>query len=196
MQRTASRNWSFSFKVLLPVVTAIVVLVVMGGGFIGWSTMKSNERALDREMRLFSHISETASSKMADESREQSTWDEAVQALGHPLDMEWITENMGTNVYAAYKYNRIYILDPDLRPVFAMRDGGEAPPNTFSEDSTSIVPLARTLQSVDSRSAIASYNNGFGEVPVAMDVVVLGGKRRPHGAPRSDLLSRRRPLSR
>ena len=176
MQRKGSGNWSFSIKVLLPVAAAIVVLVLMAGGFIALSTEKSNDRALDRQIRLFSHIAENARSKMADESREQSTWDEAVEALGHPLDMEWIKENMGANVYAAYKYNRIYILDPDLRPAFAMREGGEAPPNTFSEDSASILPLARTLQTIDSRAAIASYNNGFGEVPVAMDVVVIGGK--------------------
>ena len=176
MQSKASRNWNFSFKVLLPVGVAIAVLVLMAGGFIALSTEKSNERALDRQIRLFSHIAETARSKIADESREQSTWDEAVEALGHPLDMSWIKENMGANVFAAYKYNRIYILDPDLRPVFAMREGGEAPPNTFTEDGTSILPLAKTLQTIDSRSAIASYNNGFGEVPVAIDVAIVSGK--------------------
>jgi diguanylate cyclase (GGDEF)-like protein len=176
MQRKAVRNWSFSFKVLLPVAIAIAVLVLMAGGFIAVSTMKSNERALDRQTRLFSHIAETTRSKMADESREQSTWDQAIEALGHPLDMDWISENMGANVYAAYNYNRIYILDPDLRPAFAMREGGEAPPNTFSDDSASIQPIARTLQTVDSRSAIAAYNNGFGEVPVAIDVAIVSDK--------------------
>ena len=176
MRRERRDNWKFSYKVLVPVIVAVLLMVAISAGFILWSTMKSDDRALDRQTRLVSHMLDKARDTIVTQQQDATGWDDAVEALRGPIDHEWIDGNLGYSIFSSYAHNRIYVLDPQLKPVYAMREGGDVPAETFEDDRASIAPIAERLTTIDGQSAIASYNNGFGDVPNATDIGVVGGK--------------------
>jgi diguanylate cyclase (GGDEF)-like protein len=171
-------NWRFSLKVLLPVVVAIVVTLGVSVGFILWSAIKSDDRALERQTRIVGHMLEKAKQTIASQQDAVTEWDEAVEALrgGGSIDRAWVADNLGYDVFAQFAHNRIYVLDPQLNPIYAMRDGGDAAPATFEADRAGVVAVAERLRGLDGLTAIGAYNNGFADVPKETDVSLVDGK--------------------
>jgi diguanylate cyclase (GGDEF)-like protein len=171
-------NWRFSFKVLLPVVIAIVVTLGVSVGFILWSAIKSDDRALERQSRVVNHMIEKAKQTIATQQDAVTEWDEAVEALrgGRSIDRTWVADNLGYDVFAQYAHNRIYVLDPQLNPIYAMREGSDAALDTFEADRSGVVSVANRLRNLDGITAIGAYNNGFAEVPKQTDVSLVDGK--------------------
>jgi diguanylate cyclase (GGDEF)-like protein len=172
----SKRGWRFSFSVLLPVIVAVLVTVGTAAGFIIWSTTKSDDRALERQTRLVSHILSKERQFITEELADVSPWDDAVFALEPGIDKEWVDENLGESFYQSYEHHRIYVLDPQLRPVYAMRDGGAAPRESFEASGSVLRTLAARLQTVESRSAMDAFENGFGFVPTVSDLAIIEGK--------------------
>jgi diguanylate cyclase (GGDEF)-like protein len=169
-------GWRFSLSVLLPVIVAVLVTVGTAAGFILWSTAKSDDRALERQTRLVGHILTKERQYIGEELADVSPWDDAIFALEPRIDPEWIDENLGAGFYESYGHHRIYVLDPQLRPVYAMRDGGSAPRESFEASGDAIRALAAKLQTVESRSAMDAFENGFGVVPTVSDFAIIEGK--------------------
>lgn len=174
--RSSKSGWRFSFSVLIPIIIAIVVTVGTAAAFIFWSTAKSDDRALVRQTRLVSHMLAKEREFVAGEQNDITAWDEAYFAFQNRPDPEWIDENLGKGFYENYAYNRIYVLDPQLRPIYAMREGGRVAPMTFDADRTAVAPLAEKHLGVDGESAIQAYANGFAEVPHLSDLAVVDGR--------------------
>jgi diguanylate cyclase (GGDEF)-like protein len=105
-------------------------------------------------------------------------WDDAVEALrdGQNIDHDWVASNLGYDVFSEYEHNRIYVLDPQLNPVYAMREGSDTTLDTYEADRSGIAPIADRLRSLDGKTAIGAYNNGFGDVPKETDVSLVDGK--------------------
>ena len=171
-------NWRFSLKVLLPVVFAVLVTLGVSVGFILWSAFKSDDRALERQTRIVSHMLDKARETITTQQDAVTPWDEAVDALrdGKNIDHDWVADNLGYDVFSEYAHNRIYVLDPDLNPVYAMREGSDTPLDTFEADRAGVAPIADRLRSLDGRTAIGAYNNGFADVPKETDVSLVDGK--------------------
>jgi diguanylate cyclase (GGDEF)-like protein len=170
----AEGRWTFSLKVLVPVLVAIVTTMGTAAGFMMWSTTKSDERALQRETRLVGHILANERQAIVGEMREATHWDEAVEHL-NAGDLEWVDEEFGPYFYDLFNHNRIYVLDANLNPVYAMREGGRVDVATFAPDRETIAALAAEHRTAAGASAIAANDNGFGEVPVKSDITVVEG---------------------
>jgi len=180
--RTERRSgWQFSFKVLIPVMVAVLVTAGTATGFVLWSASKSDDRALQRQMRLVEHILKQEWDYVATAGQDATAWDEAVTAVREG-DLEWIDENLGQGIYNDHAHNRIYVLDHDLKPVYAMRDGGAVAADTFETDHAAFAGLLDRLRGVDGDAAIDSYNNGFADVPGATDLAMIGGQPALIGA--------------
>ena len=174
---TPSRSsWRFSVSVLVPVLVAVLVAIGTATGFVLWSTTRSDDRALDRQTRLVSHILGKERQYISDEQSAVSPSDEAIDALEGGIDIDWVSDVLGAAFYDDFGPHRIYLLDPDLRPVFAMRDGGDAARSSFQPDSQTILGLARQLRTDAALSAISAYENGFGDVPAVADFAIIEGK--------------------
>ena len=169
-------GWRFTFSVLLPVILAVLLTVGAAAGFVIWSTTNSDERTLQRQTRLVGHILTTERDYIAEELADVSPWDDAVNALEPRIDPEWIDENLGAGFYESYEHHRIYVLDPQLRPVYAMRDGGAAPRESFEASGDTIRGLIAGLQTVEARSAMDAFENGFGYVPTVSDLAIIEGR--------------------
>lgn len=176
MRRERRSGWQFSFKVLIPVIVAVVVTAGTAAAFVLWSASKSDDRALQRQTRLVGHILSQERDYIAGAEQGATGWDDAVVAL-RDRDLEWVDENLGRGIYDTYAHNRIYVLDHDLKPIYALRDGGAAPAQTFETDRTSVVSLLEKLRGVDGDAAVSSYNNGFADgIPGATDIGTIDGR--------------------
>lgn len=129
MRRERRSGWQFSFKVLIPVIVAVVVTAGTAAAFVLWSASKSDDRALQRQTRLVGHILSQERDYIAGAEQGATGWDDAVVAL-RDRDLEWVDENLGRGIYDTYAHNRIYVLDHALKPIYALRDGGTAPAQT------------------------------------------------------------------
>lgn len=174
--RSKKAGWRFSFSVLIPVIIAVVVTVGTAAAFIVWSTARSDDRALARQTKLVSHMLGKEHEYIADEQNDVTAWDDAFYAFEGGFDMEWVDENLGKGFYENHGHNRIYVLDPRMRPVYAMREGGRVAPNTFEADRAAVVALAEKHLSVDGQSAIQAHLNGFAGVPHVTDIAVVDGR--------------------
>jgi len=174
--RSKRAGWRFSFSVLIPVIIAVVVTVGTAAAFVIWSAAKSDDRALARQTKLVSHMLGKEHEYIASEQNDVTSWDDAFFAFDSRPDIEWIDENLGAGFFENHGYNRIYVLDPHLRPVYAMREGGKVAPQTFEADRAAVAALAEKHLSVDGQSAIEAYLNGFAEVPHVTDMAVIDGR--------------------
>ena len=105
-----------------------------------------------------------------------AVWDEALAAVD-AHDTKWFNDNIGASGFNYYNQSRIFILDGDLKPVYAMRDGGQVPATAFDTVRTAIDPLVVHLRTIDSQAAIDAYNNGSGQMPPsATDILMLEGR--------------------
>jgi diguanylate cyclase (GGDEF)-like protein len=166
------KRWRFSFSVLLPIVVAVLVTLGTAGTFIVWSTAKSDERALERQTRLVSHILEQQQRAVGLELLEVTVWDEAVESV-RARDIDWIDESLGAYFYDLFGHNRIYVLDPEMDAVYAMRDGGKVDASSIVSSRDAIIALAAQHRTVEGASAIGANGNGFGDVPVASDLALI-----------------------
>ena len=174
--KSKASGWRFSFSVLLPVIVAVLVTVGTAAGFVVWSTTKSDDRALERQTKLVSHILAKEHKYISGEQTDVSPWDDAVFALEDGIDAEWVDENLGAGFFESYGHHRIYVIDPQLRPVYAMRDGGGAPRESFEADREAVIALVKKLQTIEARSAMDAFENGFGTVPTVSDLAIIEGK--------------------
>jgi len=174
--RSNIAGWRFSFSVLIPVIIAITVTVGTAASFIAWSTAKSDDRALERQTRLVSHMLSKEREYIAGDQNDISAWDDAFYALEGDIDLEWIDENLGAGFYESYGHNRIYVLDPKLSAVYAMREGGKVAQETFEADRAVVAALAGKHLGIDGQGAIEAYLNGFAEVPHVSDIAVIDGR--------------------
>ncbi len=177
MRRERRAGWQFSFKVLIPVIVAVAVTAGTAAGFVFWSASKSDDRALQRQTRLVDHILQQEWTYISGAEQDATGWDEAVTAV-RDRDLAWIDENLGQGIYETYSHNRIYVLDHALKPLYALRDGGKAPADTFETDRQAVTSVLEPLRGIDGDAAIDRYNNGFADdgIPGATDLGMIDGR--------------------
>ena len=122
--------WRFSYRVVLPVLVAIGITVATVAGFVYWSTAKSDDRALQREMHLVARVIAQQVKTLTDQQIYYSSWDEAITALKE-ADMDWIDSNLASDLYSKDHFDRIYVLNPNVDPVYAMYAGGKTDAGAF-----------------------------------------------------------------
>jgi len=173
------RDWRqlpFSVRVMAPIGLAITITFGLAATFGLWSTARSDERALDRQVQLVRHILDKEKLYLSEAQDDVSPYDEAVEALSTPIDMEFVHKQLGGEFYDSYLTHRIYVLNPRLEPVYAMGGGGRAPLESFDADAAVVRALATQLQTPQALSAIDAFENGRGDVPTAADFVIVDGR--------------------
>ena len=168
--------WRFSYRIVLPVVLAVIITVGTVAWFVVLSTTRSDDRALQRETHLVGHVIDQEVAALAKQEDYYANWDEALTALKNQ-DMTWIDENLGSSLYDSGKYDRIYVLDPKLHPLYAMYGGGKAAAGKFEGDRAAITPLVGKLRDIDAAGAISAYDNGnTDKVPRVTDIATVDGR--------------------
>lgn len=173
----ADNRWRFSYSVLLPVFLATACTMATVAIFISWTTARNDDDALSRQVSLVNHILSDQRNHVAEEQRDSAVWDEAFNAVNGERDMDFIQDNLGLGMHEFFGHDRAYVLDPRLRSIYAMRDGGTADPKAFEAARSTLQPLAERLREINWQGALSAYVNGASTtVPNITDVVLIEGQ--------------------
>jgi len=171
-------RWKFSIAVLLPVVAAVLVTIILAAGFILWSAQRTDEAALQRQQALVAHFVQGARSDFEGTQGTVVLRYEATEAvLGDEPDLDWIDSEMGWGEYVDFGHDRVYVLDPNLRPIYAARDGESTDLGAYDADRAVIDPIAQRFRTPELAAAIQSYESGIADWPPQLsDFVTVAGR--------------------
>ncbi|MBO9519218.1 MAG: PAS-domain containing protein [Porphyrobacter sp.] len=162
--------------VVLPTLGAVVLLAVLIGTVLHYSTSRSDALAVERQNQFIVLAIQQSVAKIANDQEASTVWDDAVEHLQQrPLDYTWIDNNLGIWFHSYYGHDEVYLLDPDNRPVYAMQAGVRAQPETFERVSVPALRLAEELRG-SLKAASGPYAGGEGQTKGAWDVAVVGGR--------------------
>ncbi len=167
----------FVFGVLVPVMLSVVVTF----GFVAWliylSASKSDEQAVDREQTLVRHFLDQQQDVLNDSQSNVAGWDEAVEAVSEPFDEEWVSINLGEDLYYFDGIDMVFLLDASLTPVFAMFEGEPIVPNAYARSEEALTPLAERLREINWQGALSAYVQGVSNVlPSVGDTMLIEDK--------------------
>lgn len=172
----AGSAWRFAIRVVAPVLVAVAITMATLAGFIYWSVARSDDRALQRETHLIGKVIGQELKKLREHQVYYSSWDEAITALGSG-DVEWIDANLGSDLFGAAAFDRIYVLRPDASPLYAMYAGGKTDADRFEADRAAVSALVERLRAIDAAGALAAFDSGNAtEVPSVADFGLVDGK--------------------
>jgi diguanylate cyclase (GGDEF)-like protein len=177
MQKSESR-WKFSVAILLPVVGAVAVTLALAAGFILWSAQRTDTRSLERQQTLAAHLVQGAKSDFEGTQGTVVLRYEATEAfLGDEPDFDWIDSEMGWGEYTDFSHDRVYVLDPDLAPIYAARDGESQDVAAYDAVRAVVDPIAIRFRSPELAAGIAAYESGEADWPPQLsDFVSLSGR--------------------
>ncbi|ODT78329.1 MAG: hypothetical protein ABS76_24150 [Pelagibacterium sp. SCN 64-44] len=174
MQSTGARH--FSTRFLLPVTAAAAITVVAVTGFLIWSAQRIDSDAVAREMRLMERALAEEKHQLVVAQEELGAWDEAVDAYNDG-DVAWLADNLGVSAYQYYTHNRVYLTDRQLKPLFAVQDGGQVPAKAVAGSLAALQPLFEEIASVRMQAAASAYNAGVSDrIPSAMAFTLFEGE--------------------
>lgn len=162
--------------VVLPTAVALLLLALMVGAVLRFATAGSDAIAVERQTRL----AEVAlAGTIADVSRDQEAstyWDDAVRHVaGHPLDLDWIDQNLGVWFHNYYGHDEVYLLDAQAQPIYAMRDGRRLAPAQFDGVAAQARPLALRLRGQLARGDLRPAS-AREQTPGAVSVAMVRGR--------------------
>ena len=166
----------FALRIVLPVVVAVGITIAAVAGFVYWSITKSDDRALQRETHLVNRVIDQKMKALREQQAYYSSWDEAIEAL-FTGDMAWIDANLASDLYSNGEFDRIYVLDPALQPLYAMYAGGKTNAERFEADRTVVAPMVERLKAINAAGALAAFNSGNSiEVPATAEINMIDGR--------------------
>ncbi len=106
-------------EVVALVVGIFGVLVV---GIMIYAGVVANRSALDRDQVLLENAFDQSISRVLNEQKSVSWWDDSVQNTVVKFDKEWIDWNIGTFLTETYGHDEIYILSDSDKLIYSMKD--------------------------------------------------------------------------
>jgi diguanylate cyclase (GGDEF)-like protein len=171
-------RWKFSIAVLLPVIAAVLLTVGLAAGFFMWSAGQSDTHSLGRQQALAAKMIETTKADFATTQTDVALRYDVVDAfMQRKPDLETIDDYFGTDEYDFYGHDRVYVLSPDLKPIYAARAGEKVDTKSYDADQSTVEPLARRLLDPAMQNKIVDYQNGDEDYPPQVtDYALLDGK--------------------
>jgi diguanylate cyclase (GGDEF)-like protein len=162
--------------VAFPTVAAILILGVLIGSILHFSTSRSDAFAIAQQEKLIKLAVGQSLSAIARDQEASTYWDDAVlRTRQRPLDYAWLDNNLGTWFHTYYKHDEAYLLDPEDRPVYAMQNGFRSQPATFRKVAARALPLAKDLRHA-LRTTFLAPEGSQGKTIGASQVTTIGGR--------------------
>lgn len=166
----------FTARFLLPILAVTGITILALAGFLAWSAQRVDNDALTREKQLLERALDELKSQVYIAQEELAVWDEAVTAA-ETGDRQWLFDNLGVQAFNFYGHDRTFVVDKALKPIMAVRDGGQVPPESAAEAIETLAPLFSRLRGLDSQAATSAYNAGASDTaPQAIDFVLFEGQ--------------------
>ncbi len=158
---------------LLRQILAVVVTVFLGAVtaivIVGSLTvLKIDGQALQRQLLFVEQGTQARFAQVPTEQESVTIWDDALLRL-RSNDQSWMDENVGVWMNSYFGHDRVYVLNPEDAPIYAMESGESASASLYAQDRVHIEPLVKAL-----RSSIAAAVAG-GNAPADGDGQEAGG---------------------
>jgi diguanylate cyclase (GGDEF)-like protein len=137
--------------------------------FVGWwAVQRIDDRALKDQSALARAGLQEQADELPLEQDSSAVWDDAVTAV-RAGDGPWMAENLVEWMSDYYGHDRVYVLDPENRPIRVADTGSSAPLSHFEADATAVLPLVQTLRRTMSEAAFGFADSteavlGIGEL--------------------------------
>lgn len=183
---------------LWPVVALTAGLVAIILILLVFAAARQNELALHASEHLASRALQSEMNKLADEARDYTTWDDAVENLVLTLDEEWADDNIGTWAHEGLGVGATLVVDGKGRPFYAMIDGERITENALDRITHGLGPLivaARRGDLAPVGLSVTGYTVVDGQLAMAAAAPIIWEDARPaleRGEGRSILIYFRR----
>jgi len=128
-QIRAGGTMRFPARVVIPVVLAVIGIAGTLSLGIYWSARSSDAVALERQVRMVRHALDASVDQLAQNQESAAVWDASFQEMrGGARNVEWIDNNIALWLHDGYGHDRIYMVDPSGRALYAMIGGRHMPP--------------------------------------------------------------------
>jgi signal transduction histidine kinase len=143
------------FGLLAPLAaTAVLAMLVFILSMVIWA----REVDIRARMREESLVRQGAISRIAEVERSvfpQTNWGEAVARLDNRFDPEWARSNLTAYLAQVGEFDAIFVIGPDGRPLYASREGQDAPLSAYDAYRGTDALLADIREGERRRGAIA-----------------------------------------
>ncbi|NDW02962.1 diguanylate cyclase domain-containing protein [Jiella pacifica] len=166
-----SRRW---LAVAVPAGLAILLIGGLACLLLAMSVRQANDLVIQRDRNLAASVLQQALQSIARDQESVTAWDEAVLHLRDPIDLDWLDDNIGLWMNMYFGHERIVVLDPQDRPIYATIGNERVDPATYQE----IAPVVRPMIAAVRRALIADDWRSTGSddrSPGAKDILVIGG---------------------
>ena len=166
----------FTARFLLPILAVTGITILALAGFLAWSAQRVDNDALTREKQLLERALDELKSQVYIAQEELAVWDEAVTAA-ETGDRQWLFDNLGVQAFNFYGHDRTFVVDKALKPIMAVRDGGQVSPESAADAVGALAPFFDRLRGLDGQAATSAYNAGVSDTaPQAIDFVLFEGQ--------------------
>jgi diguanylate cyclase (GGDEF)-like protein len=153
MSDSPKHEWSFTTRILLPLMLAGATTILLVAGVLFYATSESDRLSWDRQSSLVSHVLSEQVAKISHDQESITIWDDAVRYTKLIFDPEWVDINLGVWMFDYFGHDRAFILNDQNEPIYAMMEGAGADLKTYEPDRQTITPLAEQLRALLRTSA-------------------------------------------
>jgi diguanylate cyclase (GGDEF)-like protein len=171
--RTSGRRFAFQFGA--PAVAAVALMAVMIAVLILFSARQADELATERQKQVVATVLKQNIDRTAHDQESTTVWEDAVRQVEAPVpDAAWLDANLGVWLHTYYGHDEVFIVSPQGRAIYGMRQGRRVAPVLYDRDLRSIAAplvaqLRRKLRSPSPGDVSASVLT-----PGAIDLGVVG----------------------
>ena len=132
----------FGRNVVVPLASLVIGAVVLVITFVFMTAYRQDQEAKTASLRLAETALETKKGNVARNLKDYAFWQDAFDNLHTKVNVEWAATdgNVGANIYNSLGYELAFVLSPDRRTVYAIREG-----KPISMDAMAVMPTVATL---------------------------------------------------
>jgi len=168
-------RWQFQASVLAPVVLSLLVTAATVLGFVLWSSADLDERSLQREMKLASHILVEEAGRIPHDQKSIAVWDDAVLNTRIDFDFAWVDNNLGSWMFSYFGHNRAFVLNDADKAIYGMDQGNAVNPDLFLADAEVYMPMVRALREKIAAGALDAFTRN-GDYPYVAGIHSVANK--------------------
>jgi sensor domain CHASE-containing protein len=153
MSDSRTLEWNFTTRILVPLVLAGATTILLVAGVLFYATSEGDRLSWDRQRLLVSHVLSDQVDKIAHDQESVTLWDDALRNTKLNFDKEWVDVNLGIWMFDYFGHDRVFVLNDQNEPIYAMADGAGADIGIYEPDRKTITPLAQQLRALLRTSA-------------------------------------------
>jgi len=148
MPHSRTHEWSFTTRILLPLVLAGGSTILLVAGVLLYATSESDRLSWARQSSLVSHVLSEQTARISHDQESITIWDDAVRNTKLKFDSEWVDVNLGVWMFDYFGHDRAFVLNDQNQPIYAMIDGAVADPKTYESERKTLAPLTEQLRAL------------------------------------------------